>query len=694
MSARTLFRGMSPPSFGQGLVIAAAICAAWIIWSESRDRGWIPGLPGRTADAVDQNRQRDPFKPREPVSVPPLIADLANIIDPDARRQALLKLSSIGPDAAEALDAIRERLKDEDEGVRYAAVLALSRVSQDPDVVIPELRAMLDDDNSGVRDVAGDTLAAIGRPSTGLALDLLHSDSPAARSRALFILQRIVCPETFSAVSEAVGALCQDPDPEVRTEALVAFVDWGMIDKSGIRYLLRTDQRVPGVRPRTDPTRNSRELALNAITWLGPEAADLVPDLVEMLEEYPELEIAANRNQDGRQVPYRTLAPGVTSILRTLGSLKTVARPASPYLLGRLKDLDRHSRETLVGILLDIGADPEVLTQLVSSPLAESHHYAADRVGNLLARTDPAEARRQVSLLIPKLADPNKPIDQVALYALTGLAREAREAVPLLISLLSDRGPEAAYCATQALANLGPDAATAVPSLIGILDHTRANGKCNQHFVTFDALGRIGPAAKSAVPLLLAILNDPTPALPPTNLKPQTEQSTFHEYAMRALGKIGSGSPEVLSAIRRHLSNESSLRRSAAIYALAQLANDSPQVLAEIVETLQNDSDGNVRASSAIAITTMSGNCLPAIAPLTASLQDPDLKVRRAAAMALASTGLAAKSSLPALRQALLEARCGIPGLTSRGPGQFYDPNQLPLAQALLKAIAEIERAE
>src|SRR5436190_19448043 len=111
---------------------------------------------------------------------------------------------------------------------------------------------MLDDRSSGVRDVATDSLAAIGRPATGLAIELTQSESPALRSRALVILRRIVRPETFPEISAAVDSLCHDPDPEIRTAALVAYVDWGMIDQAGIRYLLRTDQRVPGVRPSTD----------------------------------------------------------------------------------------------------------------------------------------------------------------------------------------------------------------------------------------------------------------------------------------------------------------------------------------------------------------------------------------------------------------------------------------------------------
>src|SRR5204862_6483597 len=124
----------------------------------------IPGLAVPKADSDDQKSKPNAVSPRAPVSIPPLVADLSNDTDSNARRQALLKLSSIGPPAADAIEAIRERLQDEDDGVRYAAVLPLSRVSQELEICLPTLRAMLDDRSSGVREVATDSLAAIGRP--------------------------------------------------------------------------------------------------------------------------------------------------------------------------------------------------------------------------------------------------------------------------------------------------------------------------------------------------------------------------------------------------------------------------------------------------------------------------------------------------------------------------------------------------
>jgi HEAT repeat protein len=702
---------MRLPGAGQLLVVAAAACAAWLFWSESRDRGWIPGVAPRPADAANEGHDTETFDSLELPSTSELIVALSDTRDSAARRKALLQLSSIGPDATEAIGAIRDRLKDEHAGVRYAAVFTLWRVSQDAEFVMPELSAMLEDRSGAVRDVTAETFAAIGRPATGLVLQMLHSDSPVVRSQALLILQRIVCPDTFSEISDAIENVCHDPNPGVRTAAVIACVQLGFIEIPKLRALLQTDITVPAVQTRYGRDRNSRDVAVEAIAWLGPEAADLVPDLITLLENIPVWEVKSSGTQAGPQFPGRTFAPRVQSILRTFSVMKTVAHPAVPYLLGRLNALDSNNRLAMIGTLIDIGAEPGMFTPQLTALIGKSDSNedfwawckTATWAGTLLVRADPAESRRQVSLLIPKLADSNKPIDQVALHALLGLDREASQAVPLLISLLSN--PGASSEATMMLGNLGPAAAPAGPVLIAILEQAQIKGDIQHHITTVDALGDIGPAAQSAVPLLLTLLDEPEPKAPPKNVTARGEQPTYFENVanvLSALGKIANDSPEVQMAIRGQLTSKSILRRAVAVHALAGSTKDVSQVLLQIVEILKNDTSGFVRAHAALAIAAMSGDREQAVASLAEALGDSDADVRKTAAVALGSMGPAVKSTLPALRQAWLEARCGIPGAPASTPSQtpfvlrrdHQELPQLPLAQALRQALTAIDRAE
>jgi HEAT repeat protein len=293
-----------------------------------------------------------------------------------------------------------------------------------------------------------------------------------------------------------------------------------------------------------------------------------------------------------------------------------------------------------------------------------------------------------VAFLVPKLANPRLPTDSVAGDALRGLAPEAGEAVPILISLLNDRRGDAAFCARLILKDLGPSAAPAVPSLVAILEEARAQQVPNSQSWTFEALGNIGPAAASAVPLLIALL----------------EQPTDHADVISALGKIAPESPEVQSAIRRHLKGQWPGQRAAAVHALARPGNDSPQVLAEVVELLRNDPVENVRAQAAMAIAGLSGDRGQAVDPLTRALEDSDAHVRKMAAIALESMGPAAKAALPALQKAWLEARCGIPSGRSSGAVPTaaarrsfvlyrgdWERDQLTLAQALRRALSKID---
>jgi len=169
-----------------------------------------------------------------------------------------------------------------------------------------------------------------------------------------------------------------------------------------------------------------------------------------------------------------------------------------------------------------------------------------------------------------------------------------------------------------------------------------------------------------------------------------------------ALGKIADDSLEVQSAIRKQMTSESAMHRAAAIHALVRPGSDSPRLITEFVEILRSDSVGYVRAHAAQAIGALSGDRRRAIDPLTDALQDPDPEVRKMAAITLASIGLEARSALPALHQAWLEAKCGIPR-TPFPRGHIGSPalwkedhelTQLPLTFALQMALTKLERTQ
>jgi HEAT repeat protein len=635
------------------VVIAVAFggCLAWLAWMEARDRGWIPGIPPPPKEAVDGTVPVEPLNLPTADEVPELIATLADG-DMDDRRMALLRLSSIGPPAAEALEAIREQLHDESPGLRHAALIAVSRICRDPDTVVPLAAPLLDDDSSLVTETAAQALEGSGPRALESVMQALHGNSR-IRARAVLMLRRIMLPGNFAEISNTIRALRDDPDPGVRAEALMFDVEAGLTDPQTLVTLLETDYTSPAVHASANLTprggdrhRNSRDMALCAAACMGPEAAAAVPALIAVFEEEPDLE------------PF---TPRMGLILEAFSSLRSAAAPAIPHLTARLDKLSPVNRPTLIGVLFDIGADPHELTPRLTSQIAGPGDWPwhASAAARQLVRVNPAEARWQVSLIVAYLDRRDQPASAAPLTLLQAFGPEAREAVPTLIRILSHDGGEFSYSAAEALGAIGPRAAPAVPSIVTLLEGMRRDGKILAYgHMPVEALGKIGTAAGDAVRLLLELVTDAR--LEPTAASNAASASWLRERVMSALVRIAPDSPEVAAAIRSQLESDLPRLREAAVFQLAALQGSSSIVLGDVVEVLVNDSEPVVRAGAALRIARMSGDRTAAIAPLVDALGDAHPEVQRAAAVTLGSMGVAARAALPTLRETWIDAQCGL----------------------------------
>src|SRR5258708_5426204 len=120
-------RGVALPGIGRVLMIAAALCGGWLLWTEFSNRGWIPGVARVVDDPINRIQTVEALIKRGRESVPELIAALEDA-DPRIRRSALLGLGRIGFEAGEALPLVREALTDKDPGVRTEAATAFGRI--------------------------------------------------------------------------------------------------------------------------------------------------------------------------------------------------------------------------------------------------------------------------------------------------------------------------------------------------------------------------------------------------------------------------------------------------------------------------------------------------------------------------------------------------------------------------------------
>ena len=708
MAGNRPVRNATGPRAGVVIAVAFGGCLAWLAWMESCDRGWIPGIPPRPKEAVNENVPSEPLELPGVKDVPALIAILSDGAS-DERRQALLQLSSIGPAAQQALPAIRGQMQDENPGVRFAVVIALGRICQDPDVVIPLVAAMLDDESSLVAEAAARMLEQSGPRAVETTMNVLGGDSP-ARARAVLVLRRLMRPDNFSEISTLIRGLRDDSDPRVRAEALMFCLETGVNDSATIRALLETEYTSPAVHPARYPepfgSAGDRNTCNMALMRLGPDSGEFVPELITLFETQAELDPAFSNSRPPRQArqPAAQIRPTVRMglILGILSALKTEARPAIPHLLARLEGLEPPHSLKLIGILSDIGADPEVLTPPLTELLKHRDPRSGRAAAGLLARVNPPEACRQVALVVASLAAGDQSKVLAARPLLAGFGPEARAAVPLLIEQLSNEGKDYRYWALEALGAIGPDAAPAVPAIIGSLQQTQREGKILYYGdERLETLAKIGPAAKDAAPLLLELMNDPRLAPPPGRAGSSSEMR-FRELVMSALARIAPESPEVDAAIRAQLRSDFPQLREAALFELARPSRDPPLPLEELITIFQTDEEMSVRTAAAMLVAEMPGDRSSALAPLIEALDDDHPDVRKAAAMALGSMNVAAKCAIPKLREIWVDEFCGVaPSLPRSGAlvtanaamrfGEARQLQRLSMAAVLLRAMMDID---
>jgi len=740
MSSRTS-RRLFLPGLGTCAAVAAALCGVWLLWSEARERGWIPGVAPPPDQAIGRIQAVEALVRRGQDGIPDLIAALSDA-DPKVRRSALYGLARLGPDASEQLGLVRARLADDAPDVRYGAVSAFWDVSRDPAVVAPTVAWLLADPDSSVRDVAEMTLQTIWREemlnrktiegasaddeeseafepcATRAAVDLLKSGSLRARRGAISVLRKIPPRQRKAEAIDALRTLADDA--ELHDEVRELLVVWDAASVEELRESLRQQFRPgealyppAGLSLRSvGPSGQPRTAVLAAMARRGPGAAGLLPDLVEIFDRLQVIEhqrIPLNSFTRSRDF---ALDAHVEQILRTLSAMQTTARPAAAHLLARIDDLHDASRIRFAEVLFDIGEETDVIVGILTPILSDerpidraaqfplnARHLDIWEAGKLLVRVSPEEARRQVARAIPKLGSAVS-IDKNALFVIYGLAPEAHEAFPVLKTLVNHADDEVAAITIKILGQIGPESAPAVPELVSQLRSSLGSPPrivWNQR-ETIETLGKIGPGAKSAVPLVLEILNDPQLAPHAHGQSELDIPIQFVHAAIVALARIGDASPPIQAALRGRLSDSSQWIRVAALFALAAGEPDDDDLLTDLVRLLADESVP-VRAGAALAIGNITGDRRNILAPLIAALDDEYPCVRTAAALSLGKIGTAACDSLAALRALVADPRSSRPNridpLDAVWPedlrAHFSVPQGLTLEQAARHAIALIE---
>jgi HEAT repeat protein len=376
-----------------------------------------------------------------------------------------------------AAPLLRKALKDEEVEVRQSVALVLVRAGREVDTALPVLMEKL---WSGK-----DTFEEQSRFQRRVVELLSRRRSPAMPAVAaawckawqtarpevrqvlepgLLVLQREALPHLHGQLREAKDA----PTRRELAHLLASFEG----QSKPIVPILREELR--------DPQPVSQYAAAKALIKIGPDAADVVPELLQLLNH--------------KHAGMRAVAAQV------LGSIGRAARPAVPALKTMLKEAKPEMRIVAANALSQIAPDVSEALVLLRDALVSETNQEPIRI-----RTDRIE-------LPAGLKDQAIYPDSIE----ESIARFGERAVSVLAELLdnvdldewsadnvsSQCGANARIQAARLLAKLGPDARKAVPALMRAL-------KDKDPFLrdaAASALGRIGPAAKEGAPDFISLL--------------------------------------------------------------------------------------------------------------------------------------------------------------------------------------------
>jgi HEAT repeat protein len=346
-------RGLPLPTWWQICVVFGAAIGAWLLWSEHQQRAKMTPDSGRhdpgekLRSVLDLSRQW-----------PPAIVELTGLLQSEAsdtRRNALLALAQLGPDAEESLSDIRRLFTDEDSSVRACALVAFSRVCDDHGQVLGVAAAFLADTDRRVRESAARMLETAGAASIPALIQMAHSDNPDAKQLVVRLLDSADRTRDPSDVNAILRSLLEDPDGATRLHAIHAVVGRGAAEIGEIRRWLRDDES------------KIVDEGLRALQSISPDTAR---------PAFPELEALLDDTSGMR--------PLLFAALPHIG----VARELIPALRKCADAPNCRHRFRIAQALVAVGAEPAdvvpILIPLLSSP--KEDYDNCWQAGQLLAR--------------------------------------------------------------------------------------------------------------------------------------------------------------------------------------------------------------------------------------------------------------------------------------------------------------------
>lgn len=398
-------------------------------------------------------------------------------------------------------------------------------------------------------------------------------------------------------------------------------------------------------------TSESRDNAAHILQVIGSGAKELVPVLIELLQD-------------------TTTRSKAADILAAIGP---DAKEALPTLIKMLKYNDRQARNIAMWVIAAIGPDAkEAIPALLE--LLQDTESASEAAEALVAiKTD---ADTVVPVLVKLLK--NSDTFEYAIHSLEAIGPEAQAAVPFLIEIIktspnieyqrqalltvgaigsndnettamltqSLQKPELQSAAAIALGRLRSDLLLAVNSLSSNIRDDNDRLRLEKVRV----LGEIGAEAQAAVPALISLLKYECLKYEQTEDDPYAWINENHELCAHTVATLASIGSSAIPNLIELLKDEDRENRSLAAITLTQIGSEAQSAIPALATALQ-DNDEYVRRFAAAALGKIGVEALPA---LFEALQSQNATTRELAAAALGDVGIQA---IPSLIEILKESK-------------------------------------
>jgi beta-lactamase regulating signal transducer with metallopeptidase domain/HEAT repeat protein len=406
-------------------------------------------------------------------------------IEPDvkSRLKATVLVGTAGLSAAAALPGLIDELDDEEE-VRTAATQAIGHLGSAAFAAIPVLTEEIHFQNSA----AAQALFEIDPDSIktlNLVLDALQDPSKTPDFRRGILnslwITHLRTPRLLAVLDDLA-----EQNPSLKEDAVQLRERFRPAkERSKIpQFPGKTYKKEEIVtliqRLKTSPDDFE---AISAITALGPQAAEAVPILMEIIE--------------AKRVRF------VGNIVAVFGGIGPAAKDAVPLIMELAKSDEAGVAQNSINTLGRIGPAASASIRLLTGFLTDSDPSFRWTAANALRKIDPSQTARCLPILVQSFQDGRKDVFEIT--TLGDIGPPAKAAIPALLKLLQTENRDSRIFAARAISKIDPSLSVkTIPVLVAALqDETFLN----RHLVA-NALGDLGTAATSTLPTLKSLSHD------------------------------------------------------------------------------------------------------------------------------------------------------------------------------------------